>query len=63
MTAVGCSLLVITLFLFVVVLMVGNLFHPAKWVMHILRGAILLPLFVFLAMQLFLFITRPASQG
>ena len=62
MTAIGCSLLVITLFLFVSVLFIGSLFHPPKMVMYLLRGCIFLPLFIFLAMQLFIFITRPASS-
>lgn len=62
MTAIGCCLLMVTLFLLVAVLFIGSLFHPPRLVMYFLRGAIFLPLFLFLGMQLFIFLTRPANK-
>jgi len=59
MTAVGCSLLTFTLPAVVLVLVIGTAFDLPAGVMRTLRVLVFLPLFVFLAAQLFLLAARP----
>ena len=61
MTAVGCSLLVLTLLATVVYLIVATMFDLNATVKHVARVLIFLPLVVFLAMQVLLFLTKPSS--
>lgn len=68
MTAIGCGIISLTLPAVVVLLMVGALFDPetmsdgTQLALKIARIAVFAPLFIFLAFQLLLFITRPASD-
>lgn len=61
MTAIGCSLLSLTLFALIGSLMIGYLNVP-RWVMKVLQIGIFMPLVFFLLLQLFLFISKPASH-
>ena len=62
MTAIGCSLMMMTLVAFVFVLMAGALFNLNARVMQVLRIGIFVPLFLFLLMQLLLFVSRPSRR-
>ena len=66
MTAVGCSLLLLTLVGLFAGLGVGLLAEEFGWppfIMKIVRILVFAPLFVFLVMQCLVFITRPATEG
>lgn len=63
MTAIGCSLMMMTLVAFVFVLIAGALFNLNPAVMRVLRIGIFVPLFLFLLMQLLLFVSRPSRRG
>jgi len=60
MAALGCGVLMLTLFLLVVVLMLGQMLSPEamKWA-RILAFA---PLFIFLALQIFIVLARPSMS-
>lgn len=60
MTAIGCALMMMTLFSFVFLLMAGGLFNLHPVVLKIARIGIFVPLALFLLLQLLLFISRPA---
>jgi hypothetical protein len=61
MTAVGCSLLVITFFLTLCYLGIASLIPLPPTALIILRTLVFAPLFVFLAAQILLPLTRPSS--
>lgn len=63
MTAVGCSLLVFTLMGVVVYLVAAAAIPMPALVKQVLVALIFLPLGIFLAAQLLLFVTRPAGRG
>lgn len=67
MTAMGCGVLVFTLFAVILLLLAGAVFGPGDQVMRIARALVFVPLFLFLVLQGLLWITRPsvseADQG
>jgi predicted dehydrogenase len=62
MTAIGCGVLCLTLVAVIVLLMIGALFDVPPVVMHIGRVLVFLPVFVFLGLQLLVFIAKPTSR-
>lgn len=62
MTAVGCSLLVLTLVATIAYLLLAAMFNLNATVKHVARFLIFLPLGVFLVLQFLLFLTKPASR-
>ena len=62
MTAVGCSLLVLTLLAVVVYLVLANAIVLPPLLKKTMVGVIFLPLGVFLLLQLLLFVARPAAR-
>ena len=60
MAALGCGVLMLTLFLLVVVLMLGQMLSPEamKWA----RVLAFTPLFVFLALQILIVLARPSAS-
>jgi predicted dehydrogenase len=62
MTAVGCSLIVLTLLAVVLYLVLAATVGMPPLMKKILVGLIFLPLGIFLALQLLVFIARPASR-
>ena len=62
MTAIGCGVLCLTLFAVIGLLMIGALFNVPPIVMHISRVLVFLPVFVFLGLQLLVFIAKPTSR-
>ena len=63
MTAVGCSLLIFTLLGVVVYLIAAAAIPFPAWLKQLMVALIFLPLGIFLAAQLLLFVTRPAGRG
>ena len=64
MTAIGCGVLSFTLIAVILLLIAGAVFDPGDRVMRIARALVFLPLFLFLALQGLLWITRPSiSKG
>lgn len=59
MTALGCGVLVLTFFAVVAVLLIGTIFNLDPIALRIARAVAFLPLFVYLILQLLLFVTRP----
>lgn len=62
MTAVGCSLLVLTLVATIAYLVLAAMFDLNATVKHVARFLIFLPLGVFLVLQMLLFLTKPANR-
>lgn len=62
MTALGCGILMLTLFLVVVVMLFGQVFDPGPTVMKIARILAFAPLFLFLAMQVLIVLARPSTD-
>jgi hypothetical protein len=62
MTAVGCSLIVLTLLAVVLYLVLAATIGMPPLMKKILVGLIFLPLGIFLALQLLVFVARPASR-
>jgi predicted dehydrogenase len=62
MTAVGCSLIVLTLLAVVLYLVLAATIGMPPLMKKVLVGLIFLPLGIFLALQLLVFIARPASR-
>jgi predicted dehydrogenase len=62
MTAVGCSLIVLTLLAVVLYLVLAATIGMPPLLKKILVGLIFLPLGIFLALQLLVFVARPASR-
>jgi predicted dehydrogenase len=62
MTAVGCSLILLTLLAVVLYLVLAATVGMPPLLKKILVGLIFLPLGIFLALQLLIFIARPASR-
>ncbi len=62
MTAVGCSLIVLTLLAVVLYLVLAATIGMPPLMKKILVGLIFLPLGMFLALQLLVFVARPASR-
>lgn len=60
MTAIGCGVLVFTLFAVVLLLIAGAVFNPGDHVMRIARVLVFVPLFLFVVLQGLLWITRPS---
>lgn len=63
MTAIGCSLLVLTLLATVLYLIVAAAVNLNDTVKYIARAVIFLPLGLFLLLQLFLLLTRPSTES
>jgi predicted dehydrogenase len=62
MTAIGCGLLVLTFFGVLALLMAGALLEIDPAVMRVARVLVFLPLFVFLVLQLLVFLARPPAE-
>jgi hypothetical protein len=62
MTAVGCSLIVLTLLAVVLYLVLAATIGMPPLMKKIMVGLIFLPLGIFLALQLLVFVARPASR-
>lgn len=60
MTAIGCGVLCLTLVMIVFAMMLGAMPGIPKWVMHVARVLVFLPLFIFLILQGLYFVTRPS---
>lgn len=63
MTAIGCSVLVLTLALVLLLMLIGSAVAVPPGIMRVARIAVFAPLFIYLALQLLLFIARPPSDG
>lgn len=61
MTAIGCGVLFVTLLLVGAVMLAGSAFDIPPAVMQIARVLAFTPLFVFLGLQLLIFVARPSS--
>ena len=63
MTAIGCGVLVFTIFAVILLLIAGAVFDPGDRAMRIARVLVFLPLFLFLVLQGLLWITRPSASA
>lgn len=63
MTAIGCGVLTFTLFALVAYLTLASIFPLPRTVLNVLRILWLLPLVVFLCLQLLVVLARPARRG
>lgn len=63
MTAIGCGVLILTLVLVLLLMLLGSALAIPPGVMRVARIAVFAPLFIYLALQLLLFIARPPSDG
>ncbi len=62
MTAIGCGVMTLTLFGLVFYLVIASIADLPEWLLHIARVIWLLPLLIFITLQLLYFITRPSAK-